>query len=52
MTVALVLLIAGLWLLSVGRSRPRPPSRPRLIVEIEFRRPTAHIEDVDLRGGL
>jgi hypothetical protein len=55
MTLALLLMIVGLWLSWI--SRPRPRSRPGITIEIEVRRvprngPTAHIRDVDSRGGL
>jgi hypothetical protein len=40
MTLALLLLIAGLWLSWVSRPRPRPKPQPRWIVEIEVRRLT------------
>jgi hypothetical protein len=54
MTLALILVIAGAWLLHVSRPspRPRPPSRPRLIVEIEVKRPAAATQELDSRTGL
>jgi hypothetical protein len=35
MTIALLLMVAGLWLRRASRPLPPPVARPRLVVEIE-----------------
>jgi hypothetical protein len=38
MTLAVLLVVVGAWLLHISRPRPRPPSRPGIIIDIAITR--------------